>query len=1007
MIFIALSIILAMSDLLFIYINYLADQRTLNQTIEHISIDIKQNFHQAFTSTRQKMLAIATTIANDQEVQQLFLKGKKSLSQGDKYGEEEAALAREKLYTKLHKTWTELEKKYDFRQIHFHIGPGALSFLRLHAPSLFGDKLDNIRHTVVEVNNTKVPVSGFETGRIDSGIRGVVPVFAKDPETGERVHVGALESGTSFRNTLRVVSETLNIEMAQAISSTFLKKQLNPTVVQNLFKEKSTVNGLLFETATGSLPEAVCEKECSLKNLSKEVNKIVYFQDRHYLFVSFPLCDFLSEKKPERPDYAVIIACKDVATLLKNFNDTNLINVIYGIIAFLLIELCLYTGTRLVANKLQETIDKGNLKLQKALEAEKRSKHRLQTVTDLSSDWEAWVLPDGSFKYISPACETITGYSPEEFKKDPELTIKIVHPDDFEKVKELQKECFLNPEGNKTSHAIFRIITKDGETRWISHQCMPVINSKATFEGRRFKRQDITDKHKVEQLLAIEREMFMSGPVMTFMFQNMDNWPVQYVSKNIKNILGYPCKMFANGSFLYASIIHRDDIQRFNDELSLYSRKKIKSFTHQPYRLIDYNGDVVWVLDTTTIIYNDLNNPVSYHGYLIDITHYTVMENEANQARQRLEMVVEAAKIGIWEWNMETGEFKFNRQWANIAGYMPHEIEPLFSSFKDLIPKTHIDSVMKGIEDHIISNDSLFRFEHPVKHRSGTIRWALETVHITGLEDSNSPILLIGTTIDITDRKDAEKTAMLMLQRVEQKRHLDSIRNIAGAIAHRLNNIMMVIQASLDILHMRVDEDSREMRLVDKALEATTQASQTGRMMLAYLGGDDRVRKIYSIEKVAEEAISNVKKEIPENINIEIVPANAELMSPMDPDQIREVIRNIIINSVESIPKDKTGEIKISFGSGFFNCDSFPMIFREKCKDEESYVFCEIQDNGEGIEHKYMIRLFEPFFTTKFVGRGLGLAVSAGILLSHKGAITVKSKKGKGASIRVLIPAVS
>ena len=71
------------------------------------------------------------------------------------------------------------------------------------------------------------------------------------------------------------------------------------------------------------------------------------------------------------------------------------------------------------------------------------------------------------------------------------------------------------------------------------------------------------------------------------------------------------------------------------------------------------------------------------------------------------------------------------------------------------------------------------------------------------------------------------------------------------------------------------------------------------------------------------------------------------------------------------------------------------------------YSFCQIQDSGHGIGPENLQRIFEPFYTTRFVGRGLGLALTVGIMRAHHGAITVeKSTSYKGTTVRVLFPSI-
>ena len=71
-----------------------------------------------------------------------------------------------------------------------------------------------------------------------------------------------------------------------------------------------------------------------------------------------------------------------------------------------------------------------------------------------------------------------------------------------------------------------------------------------------------------------------------------------------------------------------------------------------------------------------------------------------------------------------------------------------------------------------------------------------------------------------------------------------------------------------------------------------------------------------------------------------------------------------------------------------------------------TYVYMEVSDNGCGMDADTVTRMFDPFFSTKFIGRGLGLATVMGVVQSHGGGLTVKSRPGEGAVVRALFPAV-
>jgi len=132
------------------------------------------------------------------------------------------------------------------------------------------------------------------------------------------------------------------------------------------------------------------------------------------------------------------------------------------------------------------------------------SEERYRTVADFTYDWEYWLAPDGHFIYISPSCERITGYSSEEFVNDPGLFEKIIHPDDHSTViNHLGEEQSLE----KSVSIDFRIITRRGEERWISHVCQAVYGADETYLGRRASNRDISKRKQMQEELLKSRKM--------------------------------------------------------------------------------------------------------------------------------------------------------------------------------------------------------------------------------------------------------------------------------------------------------------------------------------------------------------------------------------------------------------------------------------------------------------------------------------------------------------------
>jgi PAS domain S-box-containing protein len=129
------------------------------------------------------------------------------------------------------------------------------------------------------------------------------------------------------------------------------------------------------------------------------------------------------------------------------------------------------------------------------------SEEKYRTVADFTYDWEYWLGPDGRYRYVSPACERITGYRPEEFQNEPTLLESITHPDDRAQVAEhLRESESVHTPGSMD----FRIVARSGEVRWIGHWCQPVYTSDGRWLGRRASNRDITAQRQAE---ALQQEM--------------------------------------------------------------------------------------------------------------------------------------------------------------------------------------------------------------------------------------------------------------------------------------------------------------------------------------------------------------------------------------------------------------------------------------------------------------------------------------------------------------------
>ncbi len=144
-----------------------------------------------------------------------------------------------------------------------------------------------------------------------------------------------------------------------------------------------------------------------------------------------------------------------------------------------------------------------------------QSEEKFRTFVDWTYDWEHWLDPNGKIVYTSPSCERITGYRPEELIADPDLPMRIVHPDDqlfYEEHRRTVHDASAAPISIE-----FRIISLDRSVHWIEHVCRPLYGPEGRYLGRRVSNRDITLRKQAEDKIIeqAQKELILNQTIQT------------------------------------------------------------------------------------------------------------------------------------------------------------------------------------------------------------------------------------------------------------------------------------------------------------------------------------------------------------------------------------------------------------------------------------------------------------------------------------------------------------
>lgn len=381
------------------------------------------------------------------------------------------------------------------------------------------------------------------------------------------------------------------------------------------------------------------------------------------------------------------------------------------------------------------------------------------------------------------------------------------------------------------------------------------------------------------------------------------------------------------------------------------------------------------------------------------------LQQENEILLQRTDRLTEAQRIahlGNWEWDIVNNTLSWSDEIYRIFGLTRGQVDVTYDVFLQTVHPEDRQAVVDGVRK-ALEQERPYSVDHRILLPDGSLRYVHEQGEVSR-NDDGQPVKMLGTVLDITAHKLAEETIRKLNEELEtkvrertrqlleaqedivRKEKLAVLGQVAGSVGHELRNPLGVMNNAVYFLQTVLagsDDSVKEYLNIIKSEIASSER------IVSDLLDSVRTKPPHpEIVGVAELIGQTLRKyAVPPSVTVKLdIP---ETLPPLwgDAMQIHQVLRNLISNGVEAMPKGGTLEI------------------RAVADETETNVAIGVRDNGIGITTEQLGKLFQPLYTTKARGIGLGLVVVKNLTQANGGTVEVHSEPGKGSLFVITLPA--
>jgi two-component system, cell cycle sensor histidine kinase and response regulator CckA len=490
---------------------------------------------------------------------------------------------------------------------------------------------------------------------------------------------------------------------------------------------------------------------------------------------------------------------------------------------------------------------------------------------------------------------------------------------------------------------------------------------------------DVTEQREVERALIESEDRFRS------VVQSLDAvvWEADartlatmFVSDRSSDMLGYEPQDWYDDPHLWRKLIHPADREATVEScLEAIATGQARALE---YRLVAADGHVVHVRDIIRVSRDDEGRPLRACGVIVDVTAERLAREALELSEERYRQLFEDAVDMIAFVDLEDRVGSINRAGAHLLGWEPEQI--VGRNFKDFLSPESRAAVETQRGRKLAGEVESTTYEAELITESGRripIEICARVIHRGG-----QPIGTHGIGRDIRERREAE-------QRVRRAQQLEAVSRLAGGIGHDFNNLLTAIVGNCELALRQYGELPELLEIQEAASRATALTQQ-----LLAVGRRQVLRpRVHDANVAVRESERALRSILREDVRLELDLAVQLPPVEVDPDQLEQVLLDLVANAQDAMPLGGTVTVATSTAES------------DDPETTRASVLLTVRDTGLGMDEETQARIFEPFFTTKDSGeRGLGLASVYGIVKQSGGHVTVESAPGAGTTFVISLP---